>query len=475
MQQKTFFGHPYALSSLFHVELWERFSFYGMKAILFLYLYYEYSQGGLGIDKNIAGGIVGAYGGSVYLSCLVGGWVADRVLGAERTLFYSGIVVMLGHLILALVSGLEGLIVGMILIALGSGGVKTTASATLGSLYETDDTRHMRDAGFSIFYIAINIGALLGPLFTGVLQEFWGFHYGFGVAAVGMALGLIIYSRGRKNLPQRPVPNPLNQKEKKQAGLSWLGLVAIVAAAIFSGFLTLQNFPQILLICVICLTIGYFVRLLISRDVENKGNIVAFIPLFIIISIFWSLWAQFDTAMILYFEQTIDRNIFGFSMPIAWLGSLQGLWVIMLAGLLATLWTKLGDKQPKTPMKFVISMLSLGITYFAFSFMVSAQGTSFLLFFFFILLITISELLLSPVSLSLATKIAPKNFQASMVALTFLSYSLGFTLSGVIFKNGFDENDPTSFYEMIGGIGLVTAVILLLLVPTLNRLLKGKD
>ncbi|WP_439328391.1 peptide MFS transporter [Lonepinella sp. BR2357] len=475
MQQKTFFGHPYALSSLFHVELWERFSFYGMKAILFLYLYYEYTKGGLGIDKNIAGGIVGAYGGSVYLSCLVGGWVADRVLGAERTLFYSGIVVMLGHIMLALVSGLEGLILGMILIALGSGGVKTTASATLGSLYETDDTRHMRDAGFSIFYIAINIGALLGPLLTGILQQSYGFHYGFGAAAIGMALGLIIYSRGRKNLPQRPVPNPLNRKEKIKSGVSWTVLLVVIVATILSGFLTLQNFPQVLLICVICLTIGYFVRLLISRDVENKGNIVAFIPLFIVISIFWSLWAQFDTAMILYFEQTIDRNIFGFSVPIAWLGSLQSLWVIMLAGLLATLWTKMGDKQPKTPLKFAISMLSLGITYFAFSVMVLAQGSSFLLFFFFILLITVSELLLSPVSLSLATKIAPKNFQASMVALTFLSYSLGFTLSGVIFKNGFDESDPTSFYEMIGGIGLVTAVILLLLVPTLNRLLKGKD
>ncbi|TYG33630.1 MFS transporter [Lonepinella koalarum] len=475
MQQKTFFGHPYALSSIFHIELWERFSFYGMKAILFLYLYYEYSQGGLGIDKNIAGGIVGAYGGSVYLSCLVGGWVADRVLGAERTLFYSGIVVMCGHIILALVPGLEGLILGMICIALGSGGVKTTASATLGTLYETDDTRHMRDAGFSIFYIAINIGALLGPLLSGILQHSYGFHYGFGAAAVGMAFGLWMYSRGRKNLPPSPVPNPLNKKEQKQASFSWLALIAIVMVTIFSGFLTLQNFPRILLVCVICLTIGYFARLLMSHQVENKGNIVAFIPLFITISIFWSLWAQFDTAMILYFEQTIDRHFFNFEVPVAWLGSLQSLWVILIAGLLATLWTKMGDKQPKTPLKFAISMLALGVTYFAFSLMVSAQGSSFLLFFFFILLITISELLLSPVSLSLATKIAPKNFQASMVALTFLSYSLGFTLSGVIFKNGFDENDPTSFYEMISGIGLATGILLLLVVPVLNRLLKGKD
>ncbi|MDO4644039.1 MAG: oligopeptide:H+ symporter, partial [Cardiobacteriaceae bacterium] len=147
---KTFFGHPLQLSTLFHIELWERFSFYGMQGILLIYLYYTVENGGLGIDKTVAGGIVGTYSGSVYLSTILGAWLADRVLGAERTLFYSGIVVMFGHIALALVPGIEGMICGLILIALGSGGVKSSASSMVGSLYESDDLRFLRDAGFSI-------------------------------------------------------------------------------------------------------------------------------------------------------------------------------------------------------------------------------------------------------------------------------------------------------------------------------------
>ena len=188
--QKTFFGHPVQLSTLCHIELWERFSFYGLQGILMLYLYYETSRGGLGVDKSLAGSIVGAYGGSVYLATVFGGWLADRLWGAEKTLFVSGVVVMLGHLTLAFVPGLAGLLCGLVLIALGSGGVKASANSMVGSLYEDEKLRPLRDAGFSIFYISINIGGFFGPLVTGVLQTKAGFHYGFGAAAVGMAFGL---------------------------------------------------------------------------------------------------------------------------------------------------------------------------------------------------------------------------------------------------------------------------------------------
>ena len=204
-----FFGHPRPLSTLFHIELWERFSYYGMQSILLIYLYYEVTRGGLGIDQGLAGGIVGIYGGSVYLATILGGWLADRVLGAERTLFYSGIVVMLGHIALALVPGVPGLVVGLVCIALGSGGVKSSASSMVGALYEDPQWHALRDAGFSIFYLAVNIGGFFGPLLTGVLQSEMGFHYGFGAAALGMAFGLWRYARGRAGLPQLPVPNPL--------------------------------------------------------------------------------------------------------------------------------------------------------------------------------------------------------------------------------------------------------------------------
>ena len=211
----NFFGHPRPLSTLFHIELWERFSYYGMQSILLIYLYYEVTRGGLGIDQGLAGGIVGIYGGSVYLATILGGWLADRVLGAERTLFYSGIVVMLGHIALALLPGIPGLVVGLVCIALGSGGVKSSASAMVGALYENPQWHALRDAGFSIFYLAVNIGGFFGPLLTGVLQSEMGFHYGFGAAALGMAFGLWRYARGRAGLPQLPVPNPLSPAQRR--------------------------------------------------------------------------------------------------------------------------------------------------------------------------------------------------------------------------------------------------------------------
>ena len=194
-----FFGQPRALANLFGVELWERFSFYGMQGILLIYLYYSASRGGLGIDEAVATGIVGAYGGGVYLSTILGAWLADRLLGPERTLFYAAVCVMAGHIALALLPGLSGVGVGLVLIALGSGGVKANATSLVGSLYEETDSR--RDAGFSLFYMGINIGALLGPLLTGILQKEAGFHWGFGAAAVGMAFGLAQYAYFRKTLP----------------------------------------------------------------------------------------------------------------------------------------------------------------------------------------------------------------------------------------------------------------------------------
>lgn len=240
--EKTFFGHPFQLSTLFHIELWERFSFYGMQGILLIYLYYTADKGGLGIDKTLAGGIVGAYSGSVYLSTILGAWFADRVWGAEKTLFLSGIVVMLGHIVLAAAPGLYGLLIGLIFIALGSGGVKSTASSMVGALYEQDEMRPLRDAGFSIFYIAINIGGFLGPLLTGLLQENIGFHYGFGAAAVGMAFGLWRYSLGRKNLPHPTVPHPLSKGQGKTAAAVGIALIAALATAIKTGLVNLDNF-----------------------------------------------------------------------------------------------------------------------------------------------------------------------------------------------------------------------------------------
>lgn len=476
MQQKKFFGHPHQLSMLFHIELWERFSFYGMKTILFLYLWYAVSHGGLGIDKNLAGGIVGAYAGSVYLSTIIGGWLSDRVLGAERMLFWSGVVVMLGHIALACFPGIAGLMIGLVLISLGSGGVKTSASAMVGSLYEDEDKKHLRDAGFSIFYIAINIGAVLGPLLSGWLQTIKGFHYGFGVAALGMAFGLWQYAMGRKQLPLTAVANPLTAQARTRAILISLGIVALLTIALVLGWLNLNNFSTILLLIVMIMTVIYFVYLLQCRAVTHRSYILAYIPLFITISIFWALWAQLDTAVVVYFDESVNRTIGGFTIPVAWQGSIQSFWVILFSGVMATLWAKMGVKQPKTPMKFVWAMMCIGITYLLFiPFFESGHAMPVVILALLILLATVAELMLSPISLSFITKIAPKEFKSQMLSLNFLSFSLGFTLSGKLFETQFDAHNPVQFYILIGGIGIITGIVLLFMVPLLNKLLKGAD
>lgn len=198
-ETKTFFGHPRMLANLFTVEMWERFSFYGMQGIMIYYLYYTADKGGLGLDKDMATGVIGAYGAVVYLMTILGGILGDRLLGPERTLFYSAIGIMAGHISLSLIPGVPGVIIGLLLVAIGSGGLKSNASVLVGSLYSDNDSR--RDAGFTIFYIGINTGALLGPILTGWGWSTWGFHMGFGFAAIGMAAGLIQYALTRKNLP----------------------------------------------------------------------------------------------------------------------------------------------------------------------------------------------------------------------------------------------------------------------------------
>lgn len=476
--EKKFFGHPFQLSTLFHIELWERFSFYGMQGILLIYLYYTADKGGLGIDKSLAGGIVGAYSGSVYLSTILGAWFADRIWGAEKTLFISGVVVMLGHIVLAVAPGLYGLLMGLVLIALGSGGVKSSASSMVGALYEREDMRPLRDAGFSIFYISINIGGFLGPLLTGLLQENVGFHYGFGAAAVGMAFGLWRYSCGRKNLPHPVVPHPLPKGQGKVAAAVGVAVVAALFAAIQTGLINLENFSTVLLSTVILAVIVYFFRLLTNPhiDTANKRHIAAYIPLFLTICMFWSVWFQVYTVATVYFDETVNRTIGSFTVPVSWKDSIQSMWVVLFSGVMAAIWTKMGRRQPKTPLKFTMAMFVTGTSFLGFvPFIASGTPMPMLVYALVLLAITIGELMISPIALSIATKIAPPMFKTQMVALNFLGFSLGFTLGGVLFEKGYHAEQALDFYWLLFYIGAATGVLLLLLVPLLNKMLKGID
>ncbi|WP_269044840.1 peptide MFS transporter [Paenarthrobacter sp. Z7-10] len=471
---RSFFGQPKMLLNLFSVELWERFSFYGMQGILAYYMYFSVTKGGLGIDQGVALGIVGAYGGGVYLSTILGAWVADRLLGAERVLFYSAALIMLGHISLAVLPGAVGLTVGLLMVGIGSGGLKANATSLVGSLYKPDDDR--RDAGFSIFYMGINIGALVGPLLTGWLQVNLGFHYGFGAAAVGMAVGLTQYALTRKNLPAdaHHVPNPLpRSKYRMMIGIA-VAAVVLIVIAVLTHLVTVSNLKWVIVGIVVLATIAYFVVILSSPKVDKveRSRVLSFIPLFIASAAFWSLFQQQFTVLAVYSDVRLNRVIFGWEMPPSWTQSINPVFIIIFAGIFAALWTRLGSRQPRTPTKFAIALVVMGLAYLSFLPLSGMASVPLLGLVWILFLFTIAELMLSPVGLSLATKLAPRAFRTQMVALFFLSVSLGSALSGV-FAGYYDEKNGAPYFASIGIIAIILGVVLLLSAKPIKRLMAG--
>ena len=474
--EKTFFGQPRVLANLFGVEMWERFSFYGMQGILLIYLYYSTAEGGLGINQTTATSIVGAYGGLVYLSTILGAWLADRVMSAERTLFYSAIVVMVGHIALALLPGLLGVGVGLVLVAVGSGGVKATATSLVGTLYAPGDPR--RDAGFSLYYLGINLGALVGPILTGLLQTSLGFHWGFGLAAVGMGIGLIQYTIGRKRLvgAARIVPNPLPPSRRPlMVAVAVAGVIVITVLA-FGGVLTADRLANVVVALSAVATVVYFVVILRSSRITRveRRRVLAFIPMFIASAAFWSLYQQQFTVVTIYADQQLNRNIFGWEMPVSFVQSINPIFIILLSGAFAALWTKLGTRQPSSPIKFALGTAIMGVAFLLFLPMAGdAPGTAPLLGLTGILFVfTIAELLLSPVGLSLSTKLAPEAFRTQMVALFFLSIALGTAMSGVL-AGVYTPTHEVVYLGVLGIIGIALGAVLAAISPFLRRLMGG--
>ncbi|AZS38423.1 Di-/tripeptide transporter [Microbacterium lemovicicum] len=471
-----FFGQPFALAHVFGVEMWERFSFYGMQGILLIYMYYAVSEGGLGIDQSVAAGIVGAYGGTVYLSTILGAWLADRLLGSERVLFYSAIVIMAGHIALALLPGLVGLAAGLVLVAVGSGGLKANATSVVGTLYAPDDVR--RDAGFSLFYLGINLGAFFGPIVTGALQSSIGFHWGFGAAAVGMALGLIQYSFGRKALPaaSRVIPNPLPKNRRMLfVGIGIAGLV-VLALLVLVGIIRADNLAIIVIIVTLGAAIAYFAVILTSKriDATDRSRVFGFIPLFIVNVGFWSLYQQQFTVLTIYSDERLNRSIFGWEMPVSWVNSINPIFVIILSGVFAAIWTKLGRRQPTTPVKFAIGVVVMGLAFLMFLlFANGAPNSTPLLGIVGILLVfTIAELFISPVGLSASTKLAPKNFRTQMVALYFLSVALGTSIAGAL-AGYYDPTNEVPYFTILGLIAIALGVALFFGVKPVLKLMSG--
>lgn len=471
-----FFGQPRQLATLFGVELWERFSFYGMQGILLLYLYYSAAEGGLGIKESTAAGIVGAYGGAVYLSTVLSAWIADRILSAERTLFASAVTVMLGHISLALLPGLLGVAVGLILIAIGSGGVKATATSLVGALYAPQDTR--RDAGFSLYYLGINLGAFVGPLLTGLLQTTAGFHWGFGLAAVGMAAGLIQYSFGRRHLPPvaAEIPSPLPRERFPLVGGIGLGVVAIIVLAVILGLVTEDNLAIIVIVVTVLAAISYFIVILSNRSLsaDERSRVFAFIPLFVASVGFWSLYQQQFTVLTIYADKRLDRDLFGWEFPVAWVQSINPIFIMLLSGVFAAVWTRLGTRQPSTPVKFALGTIGMGVAFLLFLPFVATgtNGTPLWALVLILFVFTIAELLLSPVGLSASTKLAPHRFRTQMVALFFLSIALGTAISGAL-AGYYDPSNEAPYFTSLGLVAIAIGALLITASRPVLKLMRG--
>ncbi|MEJ8657707.1 oligopeptide:H+ symporter [Streptomyces sp. MS1.AVA.4] len=435
--EKTFLGHPRGLANLFMTEMWERYSFYGMRALLVLYLATEVADGGLGMNDATAVAIYSVYNAMVYLLALPGGWLGDRVWGARKAVAVAGVVIMTGHFLLAVPAEIS-FFIGLALIAAGSGVLKANISTMVGHLYpDKNDPR--RDGGFTIFYMGINLGAFVAPLTIGWVGQKVDWHLGFAMAGVGMAIGLLFFFLGFRNLSPESsrVPSPLDAAERSatlKKALIWLGVAAAAYAVIgLAGLFTINWALWPLTILGLALPAYYLFRIKRDKDLSQveQSRMSGYIWFFVAAAVFWGIYDQTGSTLSLFAKNDTTSTLFGFSFPESWFQSLNPLFVMALAPVFAWMWVALNrrSKEPSTISKFAGALVLIGAS---FGVMMVAQGLSagdakvtpmWLVSVY--LIQTVGELCLSPVGLSLTTKLAPEKYASQMMGVWFLAVTAG--------------------------------------------------
>ncbi|ASK61482.1 MFS transporter [Virgibacillus phasianinus] len=481
--QRGFFGQPKGLFTLFFTEFWERFSYYGMRAILLFYMYTEVVDGGLGISTETATSIMAIYGALVYMTGVIGGWISDRLLGGQQTVFYGGILIMMGHIVLALPIGVTGLFLSMLFIILGTGLLKPNVSNVVGDMYSPKDNR--RDSGFSIFYMGINMGALIAPLIVGTVGQEYNYHLGFSLAAIGMFLGLVVFVVTRKKylgLAGTYVANPLGDAEKKKVikrfGIGAVIIAILLAITIPTNILTITTFTYLISFLGIAIPTAYFIVMYRSpkTDADERSRILAYIPLFIASMVFWAIQEQGSIILALYAKERTELSFLGFDIYASWFQSLNPLFIIILAPVFASLWMKLGDRQPSTPKKFSLGIILGGISFMILIFPAVINGTEtlvsplWLVLSFF--LVVLGELCLSPVGLSATTKLAPAAFSAQTMSLWFMSNAAGQAVNAQIVKL-YDPSTEIFYFGIIGGIAVLLGFILFAFSKKIQVFMRG--
>ncbi|MCX7536950.1 oligopeptide:H+ symporter [Corynebacterium sp. P5875] len=475
-------GRGRILISVAGVEMWERFSFYGMQAIMLYYLYHSATDGGLGIDRADATALMGAYGSLVYLCTLGGGWVADRLTGAEKTLLGGALILVAGHLILALVPGTPGVTAGLLAAAVGSGALKASAITVLGIAFAGDEGR--RDASFQIFYLGINIGALLGPLLTGWLQTSHGFHYGFGAAAVLMLVGLANYLLTRSPGIAAGPSDPLPASSRPRLLAVAAGSVVIAVVAVGTGWLNAGSAANVFLALTLGAAVVLFARMLRDDSLEEveRRKVTAFIPVFLASTAFWSVLNQTYGVFAVYSDIRLNRTmeLFGsvHEVPASWTQSLNPAYILILSGPAALLWTRLGDRVGSaTKMAVGVIISGCGLLVLL-PFVGGGPGsTPFLALAAAVLVITCGELLVGPVGMSTTTALAPASYGTRFSALYFLTMAAGTAAAGVISRlyNPDDAAAERIYFTACGLAVIVIGAVVLALGRRINRLTHADD
>jgi POT family proton-dependent oligopeptide transporter len=492
-----FFGQPRGLSTLFFTEMWERFSYYGLRPLLVLFMSAALADGGFGFERGQASAIVGIYAACVYLASLPGGWIADRLLGLRRAILYGAALISLGHLSIGLSAFAAGKLpffLGLVLIVLGTGLLKPNISAIVGELYPEGGAR--RDAGFSIFYMGINVGAFFGQLVTGILGESVGWHWGFGAAGVGMLAGLITFAvRARGTLGDigtRPTrhPDPATQARQERTvklgigvGLGVLALVIVLAA---SGTLTLdaQAIAASMTYTIVGMAALYFAYLFVAGGLtgDEKKRVAVIAVLFVFAAIFWAAFEQAPTSLNLFARDFTDRQLGSFEIPATWFQSVNSFFIIVLAPVFAALWVRMARRgqELSSPGKFawglVLAAVGFALMIPAANAIVTSGGALkvspwWLVASYFFQ--TAGELCLSPVGLSSMTKLSPPRYVGQMMGIWFMATSVGNLIAGLV-GGEVDpeklEQTPALFTATTVAL-LISAVVLGLLAIPIRRMM----
>ena len=473
---KEFLGHPGGLSTLFFTEMWERMSYYGMRALLVLFMTASMQEGGLAITVASATAIYGLYTGAVYFMGLPGGWIADRLIGGQKAVWYGGIIIMSGHIVLAIPSD-ETFFLGLILVVLGTGLLKPNIGAMVGQLYSPEDQR--RDAGYTLYYMGINIGSVIGYIVCGWLQVNMGYHWAFGAAAVGMGLGLIQYRHTLKKLDgagAEPMVKLAPQAAKKayMAIAAFLVALAIVTFLMMSGSLSIDpvTFAQYVAIAITAVFLAYYAGVYMFGNLtdDEKKRLGALFLVCLASIFFWAGFEQAGSSLNLFGRDYTERMVGTFEIPTAWFQSANSFFIVILSPFFAAMWINLAKRMitPSYGIKCAVGLIIMatGFIVMFFAAQIAASGLKaapyFLIATYF--LHTVGELCLSPVALSAVSKLSPKRFAGQMMGVFVLTYSIGNVVAGLLAGNFDPENvdQMPGLYMQIALFSIAIGIVIVL-------------